>query len=129
MLYLRLPRTSELFAPERKDLVSLDRASIGSSLGLCAKEVILLAEMEPEANPSTETSSRMRTSTLSTLDPVSCPWPTLDPTPTDPSSSCVPLRPTGWMVSTLSSETLLREWTSLRKWRLLEATVGKQANL
>lgn len=43
--------------------------------------------MEPAESPSTATSLRMRTSTWSTLDLASCPWPTLGPAPMARSSS------------------------------------------
>merc|ERR1712152_39510 len=48
----------------------------------------------------------------STSCQASCPWPTLGPTPTAPSSSFAPRRPSGWMESTSCSDRLLRAWTS-----------------
>ena len=48
---------------------------------------ILQRVMELGANPSMGRSLLMRTSSWSTQDLVFCPWLTLGPTPTDPSSS------------------------------------------
>merc|ERR1712013_349805 len=47
-----------------------------------------------------------------TLDLESSPWLTLAPTPTAPSFSSVPLRPSGWMESTWSSDKSWRAWMS-----------------
>ena len=43
----------------------------------------------------------------STYRQASCPWPTLGPTPTVPSSSFAPRRPSGWMESTSCSDRLV----------------------
>ena len=43
----------------------------------------------------------------STYCQASCPWPTLGPTPTAPSSSFAPRRPSGWMESTSCSDRLV----------------------
>merc|ERR1712180_338025 len=62
-----------------------------------------------------ETNSRMRTSNWGTLDPESCLWPTLDPTPTDPNFSCVPPKHHGSMENTLFSDKSSKAWMSSRR--------------
>merc|ERR1712126_97354 len=49
--------------------------------------------------------------------PESSLWPTQVPTPTAPSSSSAPPRPSGWTASTSSSDRLSRAWTLSRRWR------------
>merc|ERR1712227_142543 len=58
---------------------------------------------------------RMRTSNLGTLDPESCLWPTLDPTPTDPNFSCVPPKLHGSTENTLFLDKSSKAWMSLRR--------------
>merc|ERR1712227_491309 len=58
---------------------------------------------------------RMRTSNLGALDPESCLWPTLDPTPTDPNFSCVPPKLHGSTENTLFSDKSSKAWMSLRR--------------
>lgn len=66
----RRRRTSELFAPERRDLATRGLRSTESSPTLCVKVVTLPTEMGLEENPSTGRSLLMKTSNLSTLDQV-----------------------------------------------------------
>ena len=44
---------------------------------------------------------------------VAAPWPTLDPTPTDRSSSCVPSKLLGWTESTSYLERYVKCWVVL----------------
>merc|ERR1712223_1821320 len=52
---------------------------------------------------------------MGTLDPESCLWPTLDPTPTDPNFSCVPPKHHGSMENTWFSDKSSKAWMSLRR--------------
>merc|ERR1712223_710797 len=52
---------------------------------------------------------------MGTLDPESCLWPTLDPTPTDPNFSCVPPKHHGSTENTLFSDKSSKAWMSLRR--------------
>merc|ERR1711973_717834 len=61
----------------------------------------------------------------STPDPEFCPWPTPDLTPTAPSFSSVPPRPSGWTASTLSSDRSSREWRSLRRLNPMDPRVER----
>merc|ERR1712223_1945041 len=57
---------------------------------------------------------------MGTLDPESCLWPTLDPTPTDPNFSCVPPKHHGSMENTLCSDKSSKAWMSLRRLNRLD---------
>merc|ERR1712127_202921 len=97
------PRTSELSAPARRVSATRDHPSTESFPSSCARAVTSPTTTVLVANRSTETNSRTRTSSSSTLDLVSSPWPTLVQTPTVLSSSCAPSRPRGSTTSTLFS--------------------------
>merc|ERR1711935_1313721 len=112
MLSPRPLRTSVPCALERRATGSRDLPSTGSSPTSCARVETSLPETELEESLFMETSLRMRTLLRSTLDLESCPWPTLDLTPTVLNFSSVPPRPNGLMESTSSSDRLWREWTS-----------------
>merc|ERR1712137_1031284 len=70
--------------------------STGSSPTLCVRAATSPTTTAPAASPFTATSLRMRTLPSSTLAPEFCPWPTLVPTPTAPSSLSARRRPRGW---------------------------------
>merc|ERR1712239_52389 len=55
----------------------------------------------------------------------SFPWPMLGPTPTVPSSSSVPQRPSGSTASTWCLDRLLRAWMLSRRWRALGLNQGR----
>merc|ERR1712173_260937 len=57
---------------------------------------------------------------MGTLDPESCLWPTLDPTPTDPNFSCVPPKLHGSTENTLFSDKSSKAWMSLRRLNRLD---------
>jgi len=107
ILFPRPVRTSELCALERRDTDTRDLPSIVSSHSSCARVVTSPDKTEPEVRASTVRSSPMRTSAWSTPDQESCPWPTVDQTPTDHSSSSAQQRPDGWTASTLCLAELL----------------------
>merc|ERR1711957_16921 len=86
----RQPRTSELSAPEKRDLDSPDPVSTESFPDSCVREVTSPTTTVPEASLSTATSSPTRTSPSVILELESSRWPTPVPTPTDPNSFCVP---------------------------------------
>merc|ERR1712142_77668 len=91
-----------LFARARKASDTKARDSIASSPGSCAKAATLPEATAPEASPSTATNFPMKTSSRSTPDRESFPWPMPAPTPTEANSSCAPLRQAGWMANTSS---------------------------
>ena len=62
LLPLKLPRTSEPSAQEKKVMVIKEVGSIESSLNLCFKEETSQIIMEQEEDPFMEKSSRMKTS-------------------------------------------------------------------
>merc|ERR1719282_776190 len=53
------------------------------------------------------------------------PWPMLDPTPTDPSSSSAQPRPSGWMASTSCSDRWWRAWRLSRRSRALAHSLAR----
>merc|ERR1712191_30507 len=65
---------------------------------------------------------------LTTLYPVSCPWPTLAPTPTEASSSSAQPRPRGWMANTLFSVKWSRVWMSSERLKLSVHQVARPRN-
>merc|ERR1712060_560571 len=101
----RPPRTSALSALERRATVSISRdaPSTESFQASWPRVAISLPITALVASPSTVVSSRTRTSSTSTLAEASCPWPTLDQAPTDPSSSSASTRPHISTVLTSSS--------------------------
>ena len=120
----RQAKTSGPSVLERKAWATKERIytlravnSIASSLASWLKEVILLPATEPAVNPSTETSSKTRTSRISTRAAVFFPWQTLDRAPTALSSSCASRQP---HISTASMSSLVKSYrvgmcsTSLR---------------
>ena len=113
-------KTSVVFAPEKRVSDSRDPHSTELSPTSCVKEETSPTTTELVENPSTETSSRMKTSHWSTLDPESSPWPTLDQTPTVHNFSYAPLRPLGWMESTSFSDPSLKEWRLWKRLNLLD---------
>merc|ERR1719384_2703695 len=74
-------RTSELYAPVKKDSVTKDLLSTELSHSLCAKVVTLLPTTELVANPSTEKNLPTRTLSTSTSNQTCFPWQTAVPTP------------------------------------------------
>merc|ERR1712002_441394 len=100
----RPAKTSVLSAPERKASATRVQDSTVLFPDSCARAATSPGATAPGASLSTATSSPMKTSSRSTPAPVSFPWPTLDPTPTEASSSFAPPRPRGWMASTSFSE-------------------------
>lgn len=86
-------------------------------------------QTELVVSPSTEPSSLMRTSNTSTPDPEFCPWPMLDPTPTEANSSFVPSRLSGLMASTsYSAEYVPPKRLRRKRWPLCQQTNHHKAN-
>lgn len=119
------PRTSALFAPERRDLDTPEAVSTVSFPDSCAKEEISPTTMELEESPSTETNSPTRTLPSSTPDLESFPWPTPDLTPTDHNFSFALRRPHGLTESTLSSDLSCKGWMLSRRLKVLDPTADK----
>jgi len=115
MLFQRQLKISAPYVLVKKDMDTKDPPSTELSPTSCAKAVTSPTTTELAANPSMETNSRMRTSNWGTLDPESCLWPTLDPTPTDPNFSCVPPKHHGSTENTLFSDKSSKAWMSLRR--------------
>ena len=115
----RLLKISAVSAPERRVSDSRDPPSTESSPTSCVKAETSPTTTELVENPSTETSSKTRTSLWSTPVQEFSPWPTLAPTPTVHNFSCVPLRHPGWMVNTSFSDPLLKEWRLWKRYVLI----------
>jgi len=113
-------KTSAVSAPERRVSDSRDPHSTESSPTSCVKEETSPTITELVESPSTETSSKMKTSNWSTPDQESFLWPTPAPTPTVHNFSCAPPRPPGWMENTSFSDPLLKEWRLWKRLNLMD---------
>ena len=85
--FLRLPKTSEHSALDKKDSDIRDQASIESSLTSWLKVEISLTTMALEASPFTVKNSQTKTSKRGTTSLTFFPWQMQARIPTDPSSS------------------------------------------
>ncbi|KAL7461247.1 hypothetical protein ACHAXS_004238 [Conticribra weissflogii] len=128
------PRTSALFAPERRDLDTPEAVSTVSFPDSCAREGISPTTMELEGSLSMETNSPTRTLPSSTPNNIfiftdqdleSFPWPTPDLTPTDHNFSFALRRPHGLTESTLSSDLSCKGWMLSRRLKVLDPTADK----
>merc|ERR1712176_1185665 len=122
-LFPELPKTSVPYAPEKKASDTRDPASTVLSPDSCAREVTSRTTTVLEANRSTETNSRTRTSSSAILAPVSSRWPTPVLTLTVPSFSCAPTRLRGLTENTSSSDRSSMEWTLSRPSSALEPSL------
>merc|ERR1712227_1121295 len=127
-----LPRTSDAFAPERKELVNLESHfiskvphSIVSSLNSWLKVEISQLVMEHEVNQSMVRNSQMKTSFTSIQKEETSQWPTLDQTQMDLSSSCVSSHAIGLMESMLFSDKLLMDGRLWITWSQLVQEADK----
>ena len=95
MLSLKLPLTSELYVPEKKDSVIKDHHSTESSVILWLKEVISPLKTEQVVKVFMVKNSPTKTSPRNTEVPVSYQWPMPEKIPTEVNSSSVSKIPHG----------------------------------
>ncbi|XP_047249095.1 peptidyl-prolyl cis-trans isomerase E isoform X2 [Girardinichthys multiradiatus] len=113
-------KTFAACAHMKRALATRAAASIALSLSSCAKEETSPTTTALGASPSTAESLMTRTSSSNTRLQGSSPWPTLDPTLTDPSSSSPQTKQTGWMGNTWCLENWWRGWMCCVQWKLRE---------